>query len=127
MIAGRLHRNGSSYRVVVDYTAFARLAAAEALAGYPDLYCAEVRLFMLTVVDERDRQRWQRAAAHATRDELKDAAVEAARLILCAADRDPDPDRQEWAAEFRDTIRRYQAGDGNAFNDLALSKMLAAT
>lgn len=120
MIAGKVTLGNTTVRVHANTAAVGRLAAAATLGMAGRAGDSEATRFTYDVVDCRDRERWKRAVAQASRDEHVAALAEMVSLILARMEADPDPDNREWARLVSGAWDRFRAGDRHAFEELAM-------
>jgi hypothetical protein len=122
--AGRVKIRGASFRVVTDYDALARIAAAagEGIDGKAGL--AETARFVDAVLDPRDRRRWAMSQATMTPQERIVAIAEMIALLNRRACYSDDPDTREWGWGFRKAIEEFRSGNQQAFREFAYANYL---
>lgn len=122
-VAGTVEHNSRRYRVKTDFEALARLAAAASADLQGDAGRAEVWRFFHHVIDRRDYNRYARSVARTDQDVVLGAKCIAVILAYAAAS--PDPELSQWAADFRQAIVEFRAGETEAFTNLARRNALA--
>lgn len=125
MIAGKVRINLTTQhlRILADYDALCRLAAAAAkgLDGKEGL--AETQRFLEAVIDPRDRERWRRTQARLT-DQARNNTIAAMIAVInekaCYSD---DVELAEWGWWLRDAIEDFRQGNPAAFWELAIGNV----